>query len=137
MIRPLENWGALKRGYAFGEKTYYSARHLGSDLVVPEGTPVLAPCKLKIVFSGWGKDGGNTIHAEIFSKRYGKTVMRCLHLKERAPRGSYAEGAIIGRTGNTGALSRGPHLHIDISRGKVRLRQFENFIDPEEFFSNV
>jgi murein DD-endopeptidase MepM/ murein hydrolase activator NlpD len=134
MIHPLKSWKTAKRGYGFGEKTFYSDRHLGLDIIVPEGTEIFAPCDLKIIYSGNGKQGGKTLHAEFDDKHCGKIIMRCMHLNELKPKGKYTESEQIGRTGSTGALCKGPHLHIDLSKGKVRLKNFNNFIDPEEYF---
>jgi putative endonuclease len=137
MQYPLKNWEQIKRGYRFGEKTFYSPHHLGTDYIVPKGTPVFAPCKCKIVKAGIFPQGGKTIHAKFASKEFGKLVMRCMHLEKMSPAGEYEEGDILGLTGNTGELTKGPHLHIDLSRGSVNLKDFKNFLDPDKFFSSV
>jgi len=134
MLYPLKEWKTAKRGYKFGEKTFYSAHHLGVDLIVPAGTPVYAPVDCEIIFSGIGKQGGNTIWAIWNDKESGKIVMRCMHLKKKFPKGKYIEGAVIALTGNTGEYTTGPHLHLDLSKGKVNLKDFKNFIDPDEYF---
>lgn len=72
MKYPLKNWRKIKRGYRFGEKTFYSDFHLGTDYIVLPGT-----------------------------------------------------------------LTRGPHLHIDLSFGSVDPKNHSNFIDPENFFSGT
>lgn len=137
MRYPLKNWSKLKRGYGFGEKTFYSPRHLGADYIIPERTPVFAPCDCEIVIAGFFSEGGNIIHAKFSARGYGPIVMRCLHLSKMSPLGKYKEGDILGITGNTGKLTRGPHLHIDLSRTSVKLKNFKNFIDPEKFFSET
>jgi murein DD-endopeptidase MepM/ murein hydrolase activator NlpD len=135
MRYPLKNWFKIKRGYKFGEKTFYSERHLGMDYVVPVGTPVYAPCACEIVKSGNFPEGGSTLHASFRKRGWGKLVMRCMHLSKMSPLGKYKAGDILGYSGNTGALTKGPHLHIDLSRKKVEVSNFQNFIDPEEFFA--
>ena len=122
MRYPLKNWRRIKRGYKFGEKTFYSERHLGADYVVPEGTPVFAPANCEIVVSGNFPEGGNTLHAVFRSRKFRKIVMRCMHLKELPEKGKYKEGEILGYTGNTGELSTSPHLHLDISKKEVKIK---------------
>lgn len=135
MIYPLKEWETIRRGYRFGEKTFYSARHLGVDHLVPIGTAVFAPCDCKIISAKAGREGGNTVHVSLADPQYGILVMRCMHLHKMSPPGKYRQGEVIGYTGNTGQYSRGPHLHTDISRQAVRIKDFNNFIDPEKYFS--
>lgn len=132
IIRPLKNWFTLKRTYRHGDKTFYSDRHLGSDLLCPEGVSVFAPADGEIIVSDSFPQGGQTIHFK-FTYNNQIYVMRCLHLSERMPLGGYRMGEKIGKTGNSG-LSTAPHLHIDMSHNKVDLKDFNNFIDPETFF---
>ena len=134
MRYPLKSWKRVKRGYKFGEKTFYSSFHLGTDYLVEEGTSVYAPAGCEIVKSGNFPEGGNTIQVKIRNRKYGRLAMRFMHLSKMSPLGKYKAGEILGRTGNTGSLTRGPHLHIDISRGKVDIKNLKNFINPEEFF---
>ncbi len=135
MRYPLKNWPRIKRGYRFGEKTFYSRRHLGTDFLVPEGTPVYAPADCEVVKTGNFPEGGKTIHVKLSDKRYGIVILRFMHLKKYSRIGRYRRGAILGYTGNTGKLTRGPHFHLDISRKKVQIKDFGNFIDPEKFFA--
>lgn len=135
MIRPLKEWEAAPRGYKFGEKTFYSEHHLGVDHIVPEGTPVYAPVNCSIIVSGNFPQGGNTVHVSFSDQQYEKLIMRCMHLTQGMQTGEYKEGEIIGYTGNTGKYSEGAHLHTDISKQSVILDKFDNFIDPEQFFS--
>lgn len=127
----------MRRGYGFGEKTFYSPQHLGTDYIVPKETPVFAPCKCKIAVAGTFPEGGKTIHVKFSARGYGRIVMRCMHLEKMSPVGEYETGDILGLTGNTGKLTKGPHIHIDLSQGSVKLKNFKNFIDPEKFFSKM
>jgi len=131
---PLKNWRKIKRGYKFGEEAFYSNHHLGTDYLVPPQTPVYAPSNCEIVKVGKFPEGGNTIHASFRKRGYGKLIMRCMHLSKMSPKGKYREGEILGYTGNTGKLTKSPHLHLDISRNKVMIKNFKNFIDPDKFF---
>lgn len=137
MIYPLQNWSKIKRGSQFGEKTFYSLHHLGTDYIVPEGTPVFAPRECEIVVAGNFPEGGNTVHTAFADPLYGKVVLRFMHLKSFSKMGKYKKGSVLGFTGNTGKLTEGPHLHLDISREKVEIKNFKNFIDPEKFFDRL
>jgi murein DD-endopeptidase MepM/ murein hydrolase activator NlpD len=134
MAYPLKDWGKAKRGYKFGEKTFYSSHHLGTDVAMPEDTPVYAPKDGEIVIAGKFKQGGKTLHFEIFDSKMGNLIFRFMHLNKLMPKGKYKEGEIIGYTGNSGAYCLKPHLHLDISRQKVHIKNFTNFIDPEKYF---
>ena len=127
-------------GYIFGQKAWYSlpySAHLGVDYKASY-VNLYAPCEGDIIYQGYGLQGGNTIHLKIV--RDGVTyIVRFMHLK-RFIRGlgHVAEGELIGVTGNSGVLTTGAHLHIDISVGSIvlptLLKPFPtNFIDPEKF----
>ncbi|MBU1164634.1 peptidoglycan DD-metalloendopeptidase family protein [Patescibacteria group bacterium] len=136
MIYPIKEWESTKRGYKFGEPTFYSAHHLGVDHIVPIGTSVYAPVDCEVTQSFNGVEGGNQVHVSFNDSDYGTLIMRCMHLRELAPKGKFKEGKVIGYTGNTGKYTKGPHLHTDISKGAVKLKEFGNFIDPEKYFSD-
>lgn len=129
MKYPLDNWLTIKRGYTFGVPTSYSDFHLGTDLIVPTGTPIYAPCD-GFVTTMVGSQGGNTIHLKTPTH-----LIRFLHLSVFKMSGEVKEGDIIGLTGNTG-LSTGPHLHTDISKGNLVLGNKANFVDPEIFYKD-
>jgi hypothetical protein len=76
-----------------------------------------------------GVEGGKTIW---FQPLHDNVIMRFLHLDSfEVKRGDrVVEGQQIAVTGNTGKLSRGPHLHLDVSRGAFKLAWPGNFIDP-------
>lgn len=136
MIFPLKQWETARRGYRFGQKVNYTDHHLGVDHIVPEGTPIYAPVDCEIINAKQGKQGGNQTYVRFKDVEYGMLIMRCMHLKDLSfPVGSYKEGEVIGYTGNTGKLSTCPHLHTDISKEKVQINNFNNFIDPEKYFA--
>jgi len=127
-MHPLKDWLILRRGYVFRERTSYSKRHLGLDLITDEGTPIYAP------FNGHtttltGNEGGKTIWFY-----YEDKIMRFMHLSKFGKTGQVNEGDIMGFVGSTGSLSTGPHLHLDISKHrKVDINDINNFINPETF----
>lgn len=137
MIYPIKNWQSAKRGYRFGEKTFYNDHHLGIDHVVPIGTPIFAPCDCELVYARKNQQGGKTIWIFFVDSDQGTLIMRFMHLDNMMPKGKYREGELIAYSGNTGKLTTAPHLHTDISMGTVRIKKFKNFIDPEKYFSKI
>jgi GH25 family lysozyme M1 (1,4-beta-N-acetylmuramidase) len=130
MIYPLTNWTTARRGYTFGQKTWYNTRHIGLDVIVPKGTSVYAWRDIEITFAQYGYQGGY----QCWVKDKGKLV-RLLHLQKLPLKGKFKQGQAIAYTGNTGAFTTGAHVHIDCSRnGKLELYNFSNFIDPEIYF---
>lgn len=137
MLYPLNNWLKLKRGYLFGEKTFYNNFHLGLD-VIPDassGNNLIAWQDLEVKECFFGKEGGNTIFIKCPNNH---RLFRCMHLAQPGKNGIYKEGQTIGIIGNTGDKSRGIHLHIDISKnGALDLRNLQNFEDPEVYFKTI
>lgn len=130
MAYPLENWKNIKRGYLFGQTTFYTPKHLGTDYIISTGTRVIAPFD-GIARTGQGPEGGNRIELEctVSGQKY---VIRFLHLSKFIKSGAVKAGDVIAYSGNTG-LSTAPHCHIDISKNAVDLNNFGNFVDPEKF----
>lgn len=132
MRKPLDNWDNLKRTYRHGAPTTYSLRHFGVDYAVPIGTPIYAPFDGSNIVAQSFLKGGNTLWFKFENK-----IMRCMHLRDLPTTGIYKEGDVIGYTGNTGSLTTGPHLHLDISKNNVDLTNFYNFLDPDKFFNDM
>jgi len=114
-------------GYRFKEPTTYSAAHLGTDYMTPTGTPVYAP------FDGVSKINSFATGGTVIDYHTNGYVMRFMHLSSIVKTGQCAEGELIAYTGNTGTLTTGPHLHIDISKGNVNIYNINNFLNPETF----
>lgn len=128
MIYPLKDWLTLKRGYKFGQPTFYSSFHLGTDVICPTGTMVFAPCD-GVITNFIGTEGGITIHLKTPTH-----LIRFLHLSRILKTGAVKEGEVIALSGNTGSVTTAPHLHTDISKGALDLYNTKNFIDPEIFY---
>lgn len=129
-----------KLGFTFGQPyptgwgNLTGKPHLGVDIIVPEGTPVHSPETGKIMFIGHNRPaGGNMIY--LLSNT--GLLHRFLHLSEmKVNRGDVVvEDQIIGLVGSTG-LSTGPHLHWDVSRDMLRIKDFANFVDPMKLLGN-
>lgn len=131
MTTPFKNYWDIKRGYRHGQKTFYSPHHLGTDLGVSIGTDGFAPVDGNIEWHD-GDEGGLMIYLITPTLHF-----RFLHLSKRFKQGPVKEGELIMKSGNTG-LSTGPHCHHDIydlTKGPFNLQKFENFIDPDKFYS--
>ncbi|NET53420.1 MAG: M23 family metallopeptidase, partial [Merismopedia sp. SIO2A8] len=85
--------------------------HNGTDLAVPEGTPVIASASGRVATADFLRGYGLTVilrhEEETQESLYG-------HLSEIFvdPDEWVAQGTVIGRAGNTGN-STGPHLHFE------------------------
>lgn len=118
-------------GYGYGDRTFYSAHHLGQDYRANVGTKLYAPFKGKIISEINGKQGGMTIW---FQAEGSTDIMRFMHLSKFVAKiGKVKEGDVIALTGNTGSATTGAHLHIDISKKKVIISDWTNFKDPEKY----
>lgn len=126
-------------GYKFGQLTWYTKHHLGVDYKAVYD-PLYAPFDGQIIYQGYGYQGGNMIYFRPTGKNI---IMRFLHLKTFAfpwSKGhniSVLKGEQIGVTGNSGYLTTGPHLHLDINTNPSAILtgnlDFSNFTDPEAF----
>ncbi|GEM_PF-6528071 len=114
-------------GYTFGQPTFYSSFHLGTDYVA-DHDQLFAPFD-GIVTTSIGPQGGKTIS---FRPDGQDILIRFLHLGQFVKAGHVAMGELIAITDNTG-VSTGPHLHLDISKHNLDLNNINNFIDPEKF----
>ena len=126
-MKPVSNWDQVGRGYHFKEKTWYSNYHLGLDLMTPSWTPLVAPFDGTSVRANFA-EGGNVINYS--ANGY---VFRFMHLAQISKTGQCKAGDLIGYTGNSGTLTTGAHLHVDISKGSVQVNNINNFLDPETF----
>lgn len=129
MSFPLKN--KKKTGFGYGDKTWYTAHHLGQDYSAKIGDKLYAPFDGEILKNFNGTQGGLTIW---FKPKNDNVIMRFMHLSQfKGKVGKVKEGDLIGLTGNTGSATTGQHLHIDISKKQVILTDWKNFIDPEKY----
>lgn len=114
----------------FGTMSEYRKRnglqsHSGVDFAMPEGTPIPALDRGTIVLQQWSNILGNVSVLRVLgfdpagdkSKKELFYIGVC-HLQEPGlPVGTKVnEGDIVGKVGNTGSASSGPHLHITVSK---------------------
>lgn len=109
--------------------------HYGLDVVANIGTPVYAPGAGRVSFVG--RRGGYGITVEI-DHGFGYTTLYSHLSKTLVKRGQKVErGELIAKTGNSGKLSTGPHLHYEVKHNGVALNP-ENFIyDDVQLFEIV
>src|SRR6185369_4980633 len=129
-MKPLKNMDNLRIGYTFGVPTSYNNFHLGTDYIIPSGTPIYAPFNCIVTRSG-SKTSELGIRADVKVKGF---VMRFGHLQAVLQEGMVVKGTKFAESDNTGTLTQGSHLHLDISKGdKVVLSDHTNFVDPQKF----
>ena len=87
-----------------------STNHQGVDLNTPVGTKVYAPVTTKV--SCLSSTGGGT--GARFKGVRGEVTL--WHLSQCAE-GRYKAGEVFALTGNTGAATTGPHLHVEVRDG--------------------
>lgn len=88
------------------------ADHFGLDIVAKENEPVKAVADGVVVFSSWTMDGGYVIGIQ----HRGNLLSVYKHNSELLKNvGSFvSSGDIIAIIGNTGELTTGPHLHLEL-----------------------
>ena len=92
--------------------------HSGLDFAMPIGTPIPALANGTIVLNQESKVLGHVVVLRIMDKEQKLAYAGYCHLAEPGlPVGTKVkEGEIIGKVGNTGSASSGPHLHMTVSR---------------------
>ena len=99
--------------------------HFGLDLATDAGTPVLAVADGTVVLADWTQDGGLTVavqhtggYLSVYkhNSRVGRRVGDAVRAREA-----------LALSGNTGRVSSGPHLHVEVWRDGRAL-------DPAAFF---
>jgi murein DD-endopeptidase MepM/ murein hydrolase activator NlpD len=99
--------------------------HLGLDIAVPEGTPVRALADGIVVSAEWTFNYGYVIYIQ-HPRGWISGFKHCTSLNRKA--GDIVSARdIVGTAGNAGAVSSGPHLHVEIWQNGVP-------VDPARFF---
>lgn len=89
--------------------------HNGIDYHAPVGTPVWAVADGVVTRAGWDDGGGHTVcikHVKSFESCY----LHLSHIEVR-PGERVAQKTVVARSGNSGRLTTGPHLHFGLKRG--------------------
>jgi len=122
--------GFIARG--FDASSLINEPHLGLDIAAPTGTPIKCPADGVVMFSGWTLEAGNVLiieHGFGFRTLYKHNLRNLVGLLEKVKRGQ-----VIALLGNTGKISSGPHLHLEIWKNElpvdpVRYIVFKNKIN--------
>jgi len=109
--------------------------HTGTDFVANVGTPVYAPGGGTVSFAG--RRGGYGITLEIDHGFGYKTIYAHLS-KILVKRGQkITRGDLIAKSGNSGKLSTGPHLHYEVRHNGIALNPRNFMYDDVSLFEIV
>ena len=107
----------------FGEvDAFGNARHRGTDIPAPEGTPILAAHSGTVLVSGWNDSYGNQVlldNGAGLSTRYAHMTQTAVTAGE-----AVTAGQVIGYVGSTGD-STGNHLHFEVMQNGVRVNPMD------------
>ncbi|NJB67039.1 murein DD-endopeptidase MepM/ murein hydrolase activator NlpD [Desulfobaculum xiamenense] len=110
-IWPTQGWVSSPFGARTSPFTAKREFHKGIDISAPTGTPIYAPAKGVVTFSG--ADGGYGLSMMIDHGSGIKTRYAHLHSLAVKANRKVSRGELIAYVGNTGR-STGPHLHYEV-----------------------
>ena len=122
LIHPVELYkDIISQSYGAPNSKWYpkTGHHIGTDYACPVGTKVVAPFKGEVTVSGHSNALGNYCHYQYIydNVTYMARFMHLIHIPLVA---KYARGEMLELSGESGNTT-GPHLHIDVWIGEVRL----------------
>ncbi|NNE32350.1 MAG: M23 family metallopeptidase [Winogradskyella sp.] len=98
--------GSISEGFNFKEK------HFAVDVVLAEDTPVKATADGTVIFAEWTLDTGYVVIIEHNQELISVYKHNASITKNQGD--LVKAGEVIAMSGNTGALSTGPHLHFEL-----------------------
>jgi murein DD-endopeptidase MepM/ murein hydrolase activator NlpD len=110
-IWPVQGWVSSPFGARTSPFTGKREFHKGLDISAPNGTPIYAPAKGNVIFTG--RDGGYGLSMMIDHGSGIKTRYAHLHSIAIKRGQKVTRGELIAYVGNTGR-STGPHLHYEV-----------------------
>ena len=114
--------GYVTRG--FEDESLLWDAHFGIDIAGAKGLPIKATASGVVIFSGWTYEEGYVIiikHKPDYYSFYKHNLQNLCQEWE-----TVKKGQIIALLGDTGRISSGPHLHLEIWRGTTP-------IDPAKY----
>ncbi|MEP7194886.1 MAG: M23 family metallopeptidase [Saprospiraceae bacterium] len=86
--------------------------HFGIDIIAAENSPIKSSLDGSVIQSDWSMENGNTIAIQhndnlVTIYKHNSTLLKRLGAQVKA-------GEVIAIIGNTGTLTRGPHLHFEL-----------------------
>lgn len=135
-MKPFVNFKTYNETNPFGtvDPVFYPAthHHIGSDFVVPQGTPIAAPDDGEMFKTIFNAARGNT---GIFIFNHGDTWgLELCHLKELPMLGKFKRGDIIAYSGNTGSATTSPHLHVVMHKDATVTKNYSELVNETAFF---
>src|SRR5699024_5970874 len=109
--------------------SFNGGRHYGIDYATPMGTPITATTGGRLS-SFWNEGGG-----KIANLVTGQLRQIFMHMQTVAPNGAVKAGDVIGRSGNSGRWTTGPHVHWQAQKGQDALNR--NTIDPRKVIGHA
>lgn len=100
--------------------------HFGVDIAAKKGTPVSAMSSGRIIFVDWTYQSGYTIIIQHSSNFI--TVYKHLNSSLVKNNQIISSGEVIALSGNSGELTSGPHLHVELWHNG-------NYLNPMDYFS--
>jgi murein DD-endopeptidase MepM/ murein hydrolase activator NlpD len=87
-------------------------KHYAVDIVVPENTPVKAAADGRVVLASWTSDSGYVMVVDHGDQMLSVYKHNATLIKDQ---GEYVKAReVIARSGSSGELSTGPHLHFEL-----------------------
>ena len=110
-------------------RSFNNGHHYGIDYGTPIGTPITATTGGRLS-SFWNEGGG-----KIAKLVTGQLRQFFMHMQTVAPNGSVKAGDVIGKSGNSGRWTTGPHVHWQAQQGTDALNR--NTIDPRKVIGHA
>lgn len=104
-------------------RAFNGGKHFGIDWGTPEGVNLTSPVAGTVKYQS-DHGGGRVARVD-----YGKGAMYFLHMSS-VKSGKVGIGESIGRSGNTGAFTTGPHVHVQDENPKTSFLQNINTRNP-------
>ncbi|WP_414049771.1 LysM peptidoglycan-binding domain-containing protein [Macrococcus animalis] len=105
----------------------FNANHYGIDLATPAGTTLHAPTSGSV---SQQSDFNGGLIARLVSGKYAQYF---LHLQKVLKTGKVKQGDAIVKTGNSGHMTTGAHLHYQVEEGPSGALSNRNTINPVNF----
>jgi len=134
-IRPTEGRIADDFGIRYHPILKIRRMHNGLDIITDVGTNVYAPGGGTVSFVG--RRGGYGLTLEI-DHGFGYTTIYA-HLNSISVKEGQMvkRGDLIAKTGNSGSLSTGPHLHYEVRHNSIPLNPYNFIYDDVQLFEIV
>lgn len=110
-------------------RSFNNGHHYGIDYGTPMGTPITATTGGKLS-SFWNEGGG--LIAKLVT---GQLRQFFMHMSSVNAPGSVKAGDVIGKSGNSGRWTTGPHVHWQAQQGTDALNR--NTIDPRKVIGHA